>query len=265
MSVSDALLLDSKLRLLQMHFESRVGHIGGNLSCMEMLMSLYHVVMREQDQFVLSKGHAAGALYTVLWSLGRLSDADLKDFHQDGTRLAGHPPPRGIADIEFGTGSLGHGLGLSAGLALAKKLKGEDGRVFCLTSDGEWNEGSTWEALIFAVQHRLDNLTILVDQNGLQGFGRTEDIANLGGLASKLESFGAETVEVDGHDCASLSHALRQGGEAVRAVIGKTRKGNGVSYMQDRFEWHYLPMSEQQYQQAVQELKAQCARHSAVV
>ena len=116
------MLRDAKLRLLQMHYESGVGHIGGNLSALDLLMCLYHRVLGRDDAFVLSKGHAAGALYVTLWSMGRLSDDDLRQFHQDGTLLSGHPPPRGIAEILFATGSLGHGLGLAAGLALGEAL-----------------------------------------------------------------------------------------------------------------------------------------------
>src|SRR5580704_17718318 len=184
MDLKPELLLKARLRLLQMHFESGVGHIGGNLSCLDILMALYHNVLGPNDRFVLSKGHSAGALYVTLWSLGILSDDDRKTFHKDGTRLSGHPPVRGIPEIPFATGSLGHGLSLSAGLALAKKLKGEKGRIYCLTSDGEWNEGSNWEALIFIRQHRL-NVTLIVDANGLQGFGKTSDIADLSPLAAK--------------------------------------------------------------------------------
>ena len=137
------------MRLLQMHSESGAGHIGGNLSCLDILLAIYHDVLTEFDHFVLSKGHAAGALYTALWSVGRLSDSDLKTFHRDGTLLSGHPPARGIADIPFATGSLGHGVGLAAGLALGQRLHEIAGRVICLTSDGEWNVGSTWESMVF--------------------------------------------------------------------------------------------------------------------
>src|SRR5438105_390525 len=139
----------ARARLLQMHFESGVGHIGGNLSCLDVLMVLYHQVLRAEDAFVLSKGHAAGALYTALWSVDRLTDAELRQFHQDGTKLSGHPAPGALPEVPFATGSLGHGLSLAAGLALGKRLKAEPGRVFCLLSDGEWQEGSCWEALRF--------------------------------------------------------------------------------------------------------------------
>ena len=245
----------AKRRLLQMHYESGVGHLGGNLSALDILLSLYHDVLGSEDQFVLSKGHAAGALYVALWSIGRISDEDLKQFHRDGTLLSGHPPARGLSDILFGTGSLGHGLGLSCGLALAKQLRGAAGQVYCLTSDGEWNEGSCWESLIFAVQKRLGNLVVIVDKNGLQGFGRTSEVANLEPMAERFRSFGAVTVDVAGHDQDVLSNVLREKRRDIPTVIiADTVKGEGVSFMRDRLEWHYLPMTKIQYQQAIQEL-----------
>jgi transketolase len=237
-----------------MHFESGVGHIGGNLSALDILLSLHHQVMRPEDAFILSKGHAAGALYVTLWSIGRLSDEDLKQFHKDGTRLSGHPPTRGIPEIPFATGSLGHGLGLAAGLALGNRLLGKTGRVFCLTSDGEWNEGSSWESLIFASHQRLDNLTLIVDLNGLQGFGTTKEVAEIEPLAEKFRSFRFETIEIDGHDTAALIEALAAPQNGPRAIVASTKKGAGVSFMTDRMEWHYLAMSPDQYQQAVAEV-----------
>ena len=174
----------ARVRLLKMHFESGVGHIGGNLSSLDLMMCLYHIILSEDDSFVLSKGHAAGSLYTTLWSLGRLTEDALKTFHQDGTKLSGHPPANWMPEILFATGSLGHGLSLSNGLALGKKFKGENGRIFCLLSDGEWNEGSNWEALIFAVHQKLKQLTIIIDYNRLQGFGTTREVADLEPLES---------------------------------------------------------------------------------
>ena len=204
------LVKKAKTRLLRMHYESGIGHIGGNLSCLEIMLSLHHRVMGEDDMFVLSKGHAVGALYVALWSRGALAEEDLRTFHADGTRLSGHPPVNGIPEIAFATGSLGHGIGLAAGVALGKRLRGLPGRVFCLTSDGEWNEGSSWESLIFAAHHRLDRLTIIVDQNGLQGFGPTREVADIAPLADKFRAFGVPTVEVDGHDPDAIEQVLKE-------------------------------------------------------
>jgi transketolase len=240
-------------RLLRMHFESKVGHLGGNLSALDILLALYHDVLRDDDQFVLSKGHSAGALYVTLWSLDRITDEQLKTFHRDGTSLSGHPPASGIPEILFATGSLGHGPSLASGLALAKQLKNEAGRVFCVTSDGEWNEGSCWEAVIFARHRELNNLTLVVDLNGLQGFGTTAEVADMEPFADKFRAFRWEVFEVDGHNQSEIAKILQSPQDRPRVVIAKTNKGRGVSFMQDRMEWHYLPLSEDQYQLAVAE------------
>ncbi len=261
MSIGADVAIKAKLRLLQMHFESKVGHIGGNLSALDLLLGLYHSRLTQDDQFVLSKGHSAGALYVTLWTLGLLRDEDLRQFHGEATRLSGHPPLSGIPEIIFATGSLGHGLGLAAGLALAKRLKREKGRVFCLTSDGEWNEGSNWESLIFLKHQNLNNLTFIVDLNGMQGFGSTKEVADLDSLADKFRTFGITTRVIDGHDLAAICEALRSNDGPV-AIVAKTRKGCGVSFMENQMAWHYLPMNEEQYNQAMQEVR-ECGKHSA--
>lgn len=256
MNLNPKTVANARKRLLQMHYESGVGHIGGNLSCLDAMMLTFHEYVGLEDRFILSKGHSAGALYIALWSLDRLSDDDLKMFHKDDTLLAGHPPASGIKDILFATGSLGHGLSLAAGTALGLQLKGQDGRVFCLTSDGEWQEGSTWEAMIFASHHRLRNLTILVDHNNLQGFGRTHDVASMSPLATRLSGFDLDVECVDGHDLAAIRAALDKSTDRCHIVILETTKGRGVSFMEDRMEWHYLPLKEEQYHLALQELEA---------
>jgi transketolase len=246
----------AKKRLLQMHYESKVGHIGCNLSCLDILLSLYHDVMSQDDQFVLSKGHSAGALYTTLWSIGRISDDELATFHGSPTLLSGHPAPYGLEDILFATGSLGHGFGLACGLAHSKSLLNLNGRVFCLTSDGEWNEGSTWEALIYASHRKLSNLTVIVDKNGIQGFGKTSEVANLEPFADRLSTFGVAVVEVNGHDGDALGRALQiVPGNGPLVIVAKTIKGHGVSFMENTVDWHYLPLSEQQYLHAIEEIE----------
>ena len=169
-------LESTKLRLLKMHHSSNYGHLGGNFSCIDALMTLHHFIMKPEDRFILSKGHSAGALYATLWSLGKLNDADLETFSKDNSLLPGHPSGSGVPDLLFSTGSLGHGPSLAAGLALASKHQKNNRHIYCMCSDGEWQEGSCWEALAFSVHHQLNNLTILIDQNGLQGFGKTEEI-----------------------------------------------------------------------------------------
>jgi transketolase len=239
-----------------MHHRAGVGHLGGNLSALDAMLVVFHNHLGPQDKFILSKGHSAGALYTALWSIGRLADGDLDTFHRDGTLLAGHPPCRGLPDVPFATGSLGHGLSLAAGTALAKSLGAQPGHVYCFTSDGEWQEGSTWEALIFARHRQLANLTILIDHNGLQGFGRTDEVASMSPLWERLSGFDLDLLVVDGHDIGAIDQALaapRHG--KPRVVALKTVKGHGVSFMADRMAWHYLPLSDAQYEQAMAEVR----------
>ncbi len=247
---------EARARLLQMHSESGVGHLGGNLSCLDALMTLHHQILRPEDTFVLSKGHAAGALYVTLWSLGKISDEELRQFHKDGTRLSGHPAPGKFPEIPFATGSLGHGLSLASGLALGKALQNQRGRVYCLLSDGEWQEGSCWEALIFLQKQNLP-VTLIVDANGLQGFGRTSEMVGGEDLAVKFRAFGVPVRDIDGHDLDALHGALSESPHGPQAVIARTRKGCGVSFMENQLEWHYLPLTPAQYAQARAEVFAQ--------
>ena len=239
-----------------MHYEAGVGHIGGSLSALDAMLYLHHYVMSGDDQFVLSKGHAAGALYVTLWSRGILQESDLCSFHKDGTLLSGHPPPGRLGGIPVATGSLGHGLPMACGMALARKLKSRPGRIFCLCSDGEWQEGSNWEALIFARHHDLSNLVVLVDVNGLQGFGSTRAVASMHDLAKHMEAFGLRTRELDGHLEASLEQMHARSGEDRWCYLLQTVKGKGISFMENRLEWHYLPLDEASYCQALAELNS---------
>ncbi|SFV04343.1 transketolase [Methylobacterium sp. 174MFSha1.1] len=255
-SLAPGLLTLARWRLLAMHRRAGVGHVGGNLSALDAMMLVHHEMLSEADRFVLSKGHAAGALYVTLWSRGLLTEAELDTFHADGTRLpghppAGHPPGRGLPGIRFGTGSLGHGLSLAAGLALAARLQGRPGRVFCLTSDGEWQEGSTLEALIFCAHRRLSNLTILIDHNRLQGFGTTGEVASLDPIGRALSGFSVETREADGHDLAQMRRALTPGTDRPVVVVLHTVKGHGVPAIAGRLDSHYLPLTEEQVQEAI--------------
>lgn len=242
-------------RILHMHRRANSGHIGSSLSCLETLVDLCFGRMGPDDQLVMSKGHAASALYTTLSLSGRLPEASLEDFYRDGTLLAAHPPcSRAIRAIPFGTGSLGHGLGLASGLAFSQRFTGKSFRVFTVLSDGDCNEGSTWEAALFAAHHRLSHLNVIVDLNGLQGIGFTKDILNLEPIADKWRSFGfAVAVASNGNDFESLAAAhaeLAPVTDRPHCVIARTTKGHGVSYMAGRMEWHYLPMSDAQFADA---------------
>lgn len=237
----------AKLRLLRMHHESNSGHLGGNFSCIDALMTLHHLIMKPDDRFILSKGHSAGALYVTLWSLGKLKDSDLETFSKDNTLLPGHPSGAGIPNLLFSTGSLGHGPSLAAGLALAAKHKNLDQQIYCLCSDGEWQEGSCWEALIFSVHHQLINLIIIIDQNGLQGFGRTENIISCSDLTSRISSFGAHVQRIDGHNYLEIKKSLEnKSSEKPNLLILNIIKGKDLHF-EGEMKSHYLPLSEEQY------------------
>lgn len=259
---SDALLSlqqdaqEIRRKFLEMHFRVQAGHIGTGLSSIELLTFVYRKWLRPQDRFILSKGHGASALYATLGHVGLLTDSQLATYYCDGTLLPAHPAAGALEPIPAATGSLGHGLPIATGMAYSfKHLQGGGQKVTALLSDGECNEGSVWEAALFAAQHRLDNLTVLVDANGLQGFGKTEDVLNMQPFAQKWASFGFEAQEINGHDFAAIDQALaapRSG--RPHCIIARTIKGKGVSFMEGKLEWHYLPMKEDTYKLAQAEI-----------
>ncbi len=246
--------------LLGMYKKANSGHIGSSLSCLDILVYLFFSKMRKEDEFVLSKGHAAAALYTVLAKSGRIDESHLDSFCVDGTYLAAHPPCNGrIQGIHFGTGSLGHGLSLAAGMALSTRYTKESFEVYCVLSDGDCDEGSTWEAALFAAHHELQNLTVIIDRNGLQGFGVSDEVLNLEPLRDKWKSFNFEVVVArDGNDFDDMEMAFielsKSNSKKPGCIIAETTKGSGVSYMEDRMEWHYLPMDDKQYLKALEEI-----------
>jgi transketolase len=241
-----------KKRFLKMYKDANAGHIGCSLSCSEILTYLRFAWMKDNDELILSKGHAAAALYSVWAEYGILSEEEISTFYKNGTYLAAHPPAGKIKGIPFATGSLGHGLSLAAGLGLAAKIKKTDKQIFCVTSDGELNEGSTWEAALFIAHHNLLNTVWLIDRNNIQGFGRTEDVMKMNPLDEKLKAFGFEVTIADGHDMKSLSlaHNKHTGSQRPLAVICNTIKGNGVAYFQNTVDCHYLPMKNNQFELA---------------
>lgn len=249
------------LTMLDLYKKVQAGHIGSSLSCMDILVYLYFSRMSENDKFVLSKGHAAAALYTVLEKSGTISKDELNSYYQNGTFLAAHPPCCGkLKGITFGTGSLGHGLSLATGLALSTKFTKKKSDVYCIISDGDCNEGSTWEAILFAAQHKLRNLTVIIDNNEIQAFGHAKDILNMEPLREKLMAFNFEVaVAKDGNDFENLDEAFKEldssDSDKPRCIIAKTTKGSGVSYMENKMEWHYLPMDDEQYASAVNQIK----------
>lgn len=244
----------------------RSAHVGSCLSCVELLVALYFSELdvdpaRPQaplrDRFILSKGHAAMALYTVLTARGFFDSALLEEYGRDGSLLAKHPSKDCVPGVEFSTGSLGHGLAISAGIAMTAKMKCEDFRSFVLLSDGECNEGSIWEAAMFAAKRNLDNLIALIDHNGYQATGRCEDITALAPLADKWRSFGWRVLEIDGHDIAAILdafEALPAADSRPTAIIAGTVKGKGISFMENNLLWHYRPPDKDELATALAEL-----------
>lgn len=249
--------------ILMQSRRANVGHIGSSLSVVELLATIYGDVLRarsatdeDRDRFVLSKGHAALALYATLHATDRLSDRALSNFCVDGSPLATHPE-HVIPWVDFSTGSLGMGLSFAVGAALAARIQGSTRRTFVLMSDAECNEGSTWEAVMLAAHHRLGNVTALVDVDGQQAMGYTHEVLDLAPLGRRWEAFGWNVHEVDGHDADALARTLEEAGDAVaapRVLLARTTFGKGVSYMENLIEWHYLPMSDEQFAQAIDEL-----------
>jgi transketolase len=250
--------------ILEESFRAGVGHIGPALSVVDTIAALYGGVLRverpddpDRDRFVLSKGHAALALYAALHLRGWITREELATYCGDDSRLGVHPE-HGLPGVDLATGSLGQGLPVAAGMALAARLQRSDRRVIALLSDAECNEGSVWEAVMFAAHHRLANLTAIVDLNGQQALAPTSEVLDLAPMADRWAAFGWEPVEVDGHDAAAISQALASPHPdgKPRVLLARTICGKGVSYMEGKVAWHYLPMSAEQYAQAMAETGA---------
>jgi transketolase len=252
--------------ILDMAFAGSTVHIGCAFSIVELLGVLYRRHLRsdpanpawpERDYLVLSKGHGVMAQYACLRELGVLNDADLKDYFKDGTRLKGLADAH-VPGVESTTGSLGHGLSVAAGLALAAKLNHKDQICYALVGDGELNEGSIWEAMLFAAHFKLDNLIVMVDNNGFQAMGTTDEVMALGHIESKFQAFGFDVLSVDGHDEYAIDSAYARLKASLngkpKALVARTVKGKGVSFMEHNNLWHYCRLDTQTYGAATAEL-----------
>lgn len=251
---------------LRMVHQANTSHIGSCLSAADLVAVLYSRVLRvdptrpdwpDRDRFILSKGHGAAILYAVLAECGFFPIEWLNTYCQDGSQLAGHVTNHGVPGVEVSTGSLGHGLPIGCGMALAGKREGKSYRVFVMLSDGECDEGSTWEAVLFAPHHRLDNLVAIVDYNKIQGFGTVKEVLDLEPLADKWRAFRWAVREIDGHDYQETEDALASvpfepGKPSV--VIAHTLKGKGASFMENQLAWHYKSPNDEQLAQALAEL-----------
>jgi transketolase len=254
---------------LRMVHQARMGHPGGDLSCADILAVLYFQVLRlrpdapsdpARDRFVLSKGHASAALYATLAERGFFPAVDLDTYMRPLSRLNGHPDRNKVPGVEANTGPLGHGLPIAVGMAIAAKLDSASWRTFVLTGDGELQEGSNWEAAMAAAHFGLANLTVIVDRNRLQQGDRTEKTIALEPLAGRWRAFGWGVVEVDGHDVEALAQVLgslpAHGGRPT-CVIASTNKGRGVSFIEDRVEWHHRVPTDEELEAALVELEGE--------
>lgn len=250
-------------RLFKLIHDTRTGHTGGSLSSADILTALYYHVMTvdvenpdndERDRYVQSKGHAVEILWTVLADKGFITDEELDTFSQYKSRLIGHPNNE-VPGIEMNTGSLGHGLSIASGMALAAKMDKKDYQTYTLMGDGELGEGSLWEAAMFAPHKKLDNLTAIIDNNGLQITGKTSDVLNTEPLKEKWEAFGWFVIEVDGHNMEELLAAFDQKDDQQRPkmIIAHTVKGKGVSFAENQVGWHHRVPTEAEYEQAIEE------------
>ena len=253
---------------IQMAHDGKESHLNGALSCVDILLALFHGWLRltpenhqdpHRDRLIFSKGHACTALYAVMADLGFFPKDWLAHYAENDGPLPSHPCTHALPVLDWSSGSLGHGLGVASGMAYGLKLDRSPARVAVVLSDGECNEGSTWEAAMFAVSKRVDNLLAVVDYNRIQSIGRTDDLTGGASFTEKFRAFGWEVQEVDGHDPAVLHLAMAQaplGKGRPTAIVARTRAGKGVSFMEDQVLWHYRTPSDEDVRRAFDELNA---------
>ncbi|WP_431298802.1 transketolase [Tabrizicola sp. BL-A-41-H6] len=252
-----------RLRDLQAVVEAGAGHIGGEMSSIDILTALYFRVLRiwpdqpkhpERDRFVLSKGHVALALYVTLAKRGFLPEAEISTFLKPHSRLNGHPNCTKVPGVETNTGPLGHGLPVAVGMAKAAKLTGAAYHTYVMTGDGEMQEGSNWEAISSAAQFGLDNLTLIIDHNRFQQGAALKDTNNLAPFPPKLAAFGWDVTEINGNAMDEIVPALEKRGARPHCIVAHTNKGHGISFMQDTVDWHHKVPNAEQYKIALAEL-----------
>lgn len=272
----DAIAHTLRRDIIEMMHNSSAGHVGGDLSVVDILTTLYFEIMNvdperrddpDRDRFLLSKGHCADALYCVLGERGYYDKKEaVKTFSQFGSRFIGHPNT-GVPGIELNSGSLGHGISAGVGMALAAKMDGRGYRTYVVAGDGEMAEGSNYEGMMAAAHYKLDNLCVIIDHNGLQIDGPNEKVMSLGSIPVKLQAFGLETFQIDGHDFQAMDkafYAARQVKGRPSAIILETTKGKGVSYMEGQVGWHGKAPNDEEYAQGMSELNAALAELEAV-
>lgn len=252
----EQLARNARISVLDMVTKAQSSHIGAAYSIIEILVMLYSDYIGQNDKFILSKGHAATGLYAVLAEFNLLKKTELSSYSQEGSILTGHVSHK-IPNVELSTGSLGHGLPVGCGMALSKKLNQSDSRVFVIIGDGEQNEGSIWESAMFASQHKLNNIVVIVDANNWQGLDRPDNILQMTSLKDKWKSFGWDCYEVNGHSFSDLKMTFNNldSTDKPKVIIAKTVKGKGVSFMEDTLLWHYRSPRGDEYDNALRELQ----------
>ncbi len=263
---SDISVKKTKTIILEQSKRANVGHIGSALSVADIVSALYQSVLRiqspddpDRERFILAKGHASLALYAVLYQMGWIDQAQLDSYCSDGSLLGVHPESA-LTGVEFSTGSLGQGLSMGVGAALAARMQKSPRRVFVLMSDGECDEGSVWEAAMFASHHKLANLVAIVDFNRQQALGLKKDVLDNEPFAQRWRGFGWSVDEVDGHNPHEIVQTINRldtTSGPPHLILAHTLLGKGVSFMEGKVEWHYLPMSDSQYSQAMEEVESQ--------
>jgi transketolase len=249
--------------ILHMVHYSKSSHVGTCLSIVDILYVLYYKVMHidpvnpqmvDRDKFILSKGHGSAALYATLAERGFYPKAFLDQYYVDGGILPGHLDKEAAPGIEASAGSLGHGLSIGIGMALANQLNHSDAHIYVLVGDGECNEGSIWEAVMLAATLKLNNLTVIIDYNKLQSFGWTNEVINQENMSERWKAFGWDAIDIDGHDLQAIEEAFRLPSNGPRAIIAHTIKGKGISYMENKLEWHYKSPNDSELEIALKEL-----------
>ena len=252
--------------ILKMIYTAQSGHPGGALSITDILTFLYFEEMNidvnnprweDRDRLVLSKGHASAALYASLAEKGIIDKSELDTFRKIDSKLQGHPDMKKVLGVDMSSGSLGQGLSVANGMAIAGKLDKKDYRVYCILGDGEIDEGQVWEAAMTANHYKLDNLCVIVDNNGLQIDGSTNEVMDLCSIADKFRAFGFETIEIDGHKFNEIREAFveaKQNKGKPTVIIAKTTKGKGISFMENKAGWHGKAPSEEEYNTAISDL-----------
>lgn len=256
-----------RVDVAKINCRTRDSHIGGGYSAVDILAVLYTQILNisrnnlndpNRDVFILSKGHIATTMFAVLANAGIIPYEDLDKHLVNGENYAGHTRRYTVPGIEMSAGSLGHGSCVGCGMAYAKRIQGYKGNVYVLMGDGECNEGSVWESVMFAARFKLSNLVLIVDRNHFQAYGSDEQVLNMGDMADKFRSFGCHAVEVNGHDYESLYKELKDATSEQEkiptVIVADTIKGKGVSFMENRLEWHFKSPNEEQLQQALEEL-----------